>query len=118
MSMKVSALSDRRLASLRNALTRAKLPVLTITAAMLQLTGNQAMSQPNCDVVKIAEDFARTRWPADLTTGRRVVVRPVSVAGSIYQQVTFELPDGYLGPVPEITVDGRSCSVIGAKLWQ
>jgi hypothetical protein len=118
MSMKIFALRDRRPASLRDTLTRAKLPVLMIAAATFQLTGNEAISQSNCDVVKIAEDFARTRWPTDLTTNRRVVVRLVSVAGSIYQRVTFNLPDGYLGPVPEITVDGRSCWVIGAKLWQ
>jgi len=92
--------------------------VWTVVAAAVPLTGNQATPRPNCDVVKIAEDFARARWPADLTSDRRVVVRLVSVAGSFYQQVTFNLPDGYLGPVPEITVDGRSCWVIGAKLWQ
>ena len=115
MSMKIVALSDRRPASLRNALTRAKLPVLMIAAATFQLTGTQAMSQPNCDVVKIAENYVKTHFPfIDTEPDRRVVTLPIGA----YWQVTFKLPFGYLGFVPEITVDPRTCQVVSAKVWQ
>lgn len=95
--------------------TGAKLSVLMVAAATLQLTGNQTMSQPNCDVVKIAQDYVRTHFPfIDTAPDRRVVTLPVGA----YQQVTFKLPFGYLGFVPEITVDPRTCQVVSAKVWQ
>jgi len=82
--------------------------------AVLQLMVDQAMSQPNCDLVKIAEDYARTRWPVDLTTDRRVVIQ---LDGTIWQ-VRFTIPDDTLGFVPEIGIDQRTCRVVSAKLWQ
>jgi hypothetical protein len=93
--------------------TRAKLPVLMIAA--LQLTGNQAMSQLNCDVVKIAKDYVETHFPfIDTAPDRRVVTLPIGA----YWQVTFKLPERYLGFVPEITVDPNTCRVVSAKVWQ
>ena len=82
--------------------------------AVLQLMVEQAMSQPNCDLVKIAEDYARTRWPVDLTTGRRVVR---SLEGTVWK-VRFTFPDDTLGFVPEIGIDQRTCQVVSAILWQ
>jgi len=77
--------------------------------------GIQAMSQPNCDVVRIAEDYVKTQFPfIDTAPDRHVVSLPIGA----YWQVTFKLPDRYLGFVPEITVDPRTCQVVGAKVWQ
>jgi hypothetical protein len=85
-----------------------------MVVAALQLTVDQAMSQPNCDVVKIAEDYARARWPVDLTTNRRVVRW---LEGNVWK-VTFEFPADTLGYVPEIGIDERTCQVVSARLWQ
>jgi hypothetical protein len=85
-----------------------------MVVAILQSMVNQAMSQPNCDLVKIAEDYARTRWPVDLTTDRRVVS---SLEGNVWK-IRFTLPDDTLGFVPEIGIDQRTCQVVSAKLWQ
>ena len=114
MPIKIFALSDRRLASLRDVLTKAKLPVLMIAAAALQLTGNQTMSQPNCDVVKVAEDYVKTHFPFIRIANRRW---SSSVESDLWT-VRLELPEGALGFVPEIGVDQRSCQVVSAKVWQ
>jgi hypothetical protein len=83
--------------------------------AILQSTVNQAMSQSNCDFVKIAEDYVRQRWPfIDVTTERRAVSEP----SGAYWQVTFKLPDDTLGYVPEVRIDRRTCQVVGAQVWQ
>lgn len=114
MSMKTFAPSDRWPATLGDVLTRAKLPVLMIAAATLQLTGNQAMSQPNCDVVKVAEDYVKTHFPFIRIANRHW---SSSVEGDLWT-VRLELPDGHLGFVPEIGVDQRRCQVVSAKVWQ
>ena len=94
---------------------RAKLPIWATVVATLQLTGIQAMSQSNCDVIRIAEDYVKTHFPfIDTAPDRRVVSLPIGA----YWQVTFKLPDRYLGFVPEITVDPRTCQVVAAKVWQ
>ena len=85
-----------------------------VVVAILQLMVDQAMAQPNCDVVKIAEDYARTRWPVDLTTDRRVVRW---LEGNVWK-VAFEFPADTLGYVPEIGIDQRTCQVVSAVLWQ
>ena len=85
-----------------------------VAAVMLQLTVNQAIPQPNCDFVQIAKDYARARWPVDLTTDRRVVTW---LEGAV-TKVAFELPADALGYVPEIGVDRETCRVVSAKLWQ
>ena len=85
-----------------------------MTIAVLQLMAEEAMSQPNCDLVKVAEDYARARWPVDLTTGRRVVK---SRDGTVWK-VRFTLPVDTFGYVPEIAVDQKTCRVVSAILWQ
>lgn len=85
-----------------------------MTLAVFQLMAEQAMSQPNCDLVKVAEDYARARWPVDLTTGRRVVK---SLDGTVWK-VRFTLPNDTLGYVPEIGIDEKTCQVVSAILWQ
>jgi hypothetical protein len=115
--MKNFARSDRRPASLTDVLTNAKLSVFmtAMTAiAALQLTASQAMAQPNCDLVKIAEDYVRTRSAVDMTTDRRV---RTWLEGTVWK-VRFDLPEDTLGFVPEIGIDQRTCQVVSAKLWQ
>jgi len=86
-----------------------------IVIVTLQSMVNQAMSQPNCDVVKIATDYTRTRWSwVDLTTDRRVIT---SLEGTVWK-IRFTLPDDTLGFVPEIGIDQRTCQVVSAVLWQ
>lgn len=78
---------------------------------------NQAMPQPNCDVVGIAKAYVETHFPfIDLASDRRVVSSPVGD----HWQVTldFDVPARYLGFIPEITVDPKTCQVVNAKVWQ
>ncbi len=82
--------------------------------AVLQLMVDRAMSQPNCDLVKIAEDYAKTRWPVDMTTDRRV---RTWLEGNVWK-VRFDLPEDALGFVPEIGIDQRTCQVVSAMFWQ
>jgi hypothetical protein len=92
-------------------------PVLkaVIVIVTLQSMVNPVMSQPNCDVVKIATDYTRTRWSwVDLTTDRRVIT---SLEGTVWK-IRFTLPDDTLGFVPEIGIDQRTCQVVSAVLWQ
>jgi hypothetical protein len=86
---------------------------LTVVA-MIQSMVNQAMSQPNCEFVKIAEDYVRQRWPFIDVTDRR---RSISVEGAVWK-VRFTLPDDTLGFVPEIGIDQRDCQVVSAIVWQ
>lgn len=85
-----------------------------IVMATVQLMAGQAMAQTNCNFVRIAEDYARARWPVDLTTDRRAVTR---VDGAVVK-IAFELPADTLGFVPEIGIDQRTCRVVSAVLWQ
>jgi len=112
--MKALIRLDRPPLSTCPATTMSLLVSITV-AAMFLLMGNQVMSQQNCDVVKVANDYVKTHFPfIDTNPDRRVVTLPVGA----YSQVTFHLPDRYLGFVPEITVDPRTCQVVSAKVWQ
>jgi hypothetical protein len=82
--------------------------------AALQSMVDQAMSQPNCDFVKIAEDYVRQRWPFIDVTDRR---RLSSVEGAVWK-IRFTLPDDTLGFVPEVGIDQRTCQVVSAIVWQ
>ena len=85
-----------------------------MVVAMIQSMVNPAMSQPNCDLVKIAEDYVRQRWSFIDVTDRR---RTNSVEGAVWK-VRFTLPDDTLGYVPEVTIDRKTCQVVGAVVWQ
>src|SRR5205814_251726 len=75
--------------------------IWTMSVAFISLASGQAMSQQNCDVVKVANDYVKTHFPfIDTNPDRRVVALSIGA----YSQVTFHLPDRYLGFVPEITV--------------
>jgi len=82
--------------------------------AILQAMVDPATWQPNCDVVKIAEDYVRARLPFIVIANRRW---SSSEEGGV-RVVRLELPDGHLGFVPEINIDQRTCQVVAAKVWQ
>ena len=82
--------------------------------AVLQLMMDHAMPQPNCDVVRIAEDYIRTRYPFIDPAERQPVT---SVAGAVWQ-VAFELPKGAFGFVPIVSIDRKTCAVVGAQVEQ
>jgi hypothetical protein len=86
----------------------------TIVTVTIHLLAGQAMAQSNCNFIKIAEDYAKARWPVDLTTDRNAVTWPDGVV----IKVAFELPPDALGFVPEISIDTQTCQVVSAKLWQ
>jgi hypothetical protein len=89
-------------------------PISIAVIATLQLMVNQAMSQPNCDVVKIAESYVRTRYPFIDIADREAVT---SATDALWQ-VTFELPQGALGFVPIISIDRKTCAVVRAEVEQ
>jgi len=72
------------------------------------------MPQPNCDIVRTAEDYVRAHFPF-IQIGNR---RWSSSDQADLWKVRLELPDGHLGFVPEIMVDPRTCQVVSAKVWQ
>jgi hypothetical protein len=116
MSMNILAAADWRRTSRAKPRAKVKLAVWLTIVTTCQLMGNQAMPQPDCDIVQIARAYVDIHFPFIKTTSdrRMVVTLPVGA----YWQVTFDLPDGYLGMVPEITVDPESCQVVSAKVWQ
>lgn len=113
MSLRMFTWSVQRWAP-TNRMTRLKLPIWATVVATLQLTGNHAMSQQNCNVVSIADEYARTHFPFIRIGDRRW---SSSLEADLWT-VRLELPDGHLGFVPEITVDPRTCQVVRAKVWQ
>jgi hypothetical protein len=82
--------------------------------AALQPMVNQAMCQPNCDIIKIAEDYIGTRYPFIDLAERHPVT---SVADTVWQ-VAFELPKGALGFVPIVNIDRKTCMVVSAQVEQ
>jgi hypothetical protein len=116
MPMKMFTQSDWRSASPTKSSMRKKYAIWATVVTTLQLMGNPAMPQPTCDVVGIARAYVETHFPFIIASKRRVVSSPVGD----YWQVTFDFdePGRYLGFVPEITVDPKTCQVVSAKVWQ
>lgn len=81
---------------------------------MGQMTLNQAMSQANCDVLKIAHEYIASRYPSFDAAGLTPVI---SEQGNLWR-LTYELPRGTLGGVPIITIDKRTCRVVQAEHTQ
>lgn len=89
------------------------LKILMVVGAMPPM-GNLTMVASNCDVVKIADAYVRTYWPHFNFTDRR---RSSVIEGNVWK-VRLLLPDGSLGYEPEISIDRKTCEVVGAILWQ
>jgi hypothetical protein len=89
------------------------LKTLMVVGAMPPM-GNPAMVASNCDPVKIADAYVRTYWSYFNFTDRR---RSTAIEGNVWK-VRHLLPDGSLGYEPEISIDRKTCEVVGAILWQ
>jgi hypothetical protein len=84
------------------------------TVAAVQILVNQAMSHSNCDVLELAKEYIRQKYPSFDSSGLKLVVSE----RENFSEVTFELPKGMLGGVPIVTIDKRSCKVIHAEHTQ
>lgn len=113
MSIKISPLSNRRLVSLANVPTRVKLFVWTIAAA-LPFMGSQTVSQPKCDVAKIAEGVIAKHFSFYDSTG----MKPVISESNQVWEFTYQLPRHMLGGAPVITIDKQTCAVVRIELTQ
>jgi hypothetical protein len=82
--------------------------------ATLQLMENETMAQPQCDVVKLAEQHIAKFLPSFDPAGKRLVVRE---SGNLCE-VTYELPPWMLGGAPIVTIDKRTCKVVDTRLEQ
>jgi hypothetical protein len=89
--------------AVKNFLPRAAAAVV----AALQLMG-QAMSQPTCDLMKIAQEQITIRFPDFDPTG----MTPVVLEKGDFWELTYQLPSGMLGGAPIVTIDKRTCTVI------
>ena len=94
--------------------TRAKSSIGMMAAAMLPLTGNQAMSEPQCDFMKLAEDYIAKLFPSFNSTGMKLVI---SEDDHLWE-MTYRLPSHMLGGAPVITIHKRTCLVVRAQLTQ
>jgi hypothetical protein len=81
-----------------------------IAAAVVALTGTKTMSQPKCNILKIAHAYILQNYPTFDSAGLKPVI---SQTGKSWQ-VTYDLPTGMLGGAPIITIDKGSCKVVRA----
>ena len=95
-------------------LARIKSSVWMAVAATLQLMVNQAMSQPKCDIVKLAEEYIAKQYPSFDPTGMKLVVSETLALW----EVTYELPRDMLGGAPIISIDKRTCTIVRAQITQ
>jgi len=83
----------------------------TFIIALLELIASQTMSQPECDMLKLAQEYIKKQYPSFDASGLRPII---SESGNLWE-LTYELPRGTLGGVPSITIDKRSCTVVRAE---
>jgi len=81
---------------------------------MLSLTENKAMSQPQCDFMKIAEEYIAKLFPFFNSTGKTLVV---SENDQLWE-MTYRLPSDTLGGAPIVTIHKRTCLVVCVQLTQ
>lgn len=91
-----------------------KLPVRIAVVAAFQLMVDQTMSQPNCDTLRVAQEYNAKRYPSFDPAGLKLVI---SEKGNLWE-LTYELPKGMLGGAPIITIDKRTCTVVRAEHTQ
>ncbi len=90
------------------------LPAVIAVAAVFQLMVEQVMSQPGCDMLRVAQEYIAKRYPSFDPAGLK---RVVSEQGNLWQ-LTYELPTGMLGGAPIITIDKRTCAIVRAEHTQ
>lgn len=113
-AMKTFASYKRRAATLAKVIARAKLSIWVTVVATLQLTGNQAMPQPKCDFMKVAEDFIAKQFPFFNSTGKTLVISE----DDQLREMTYRLPVHMLGGAPIITIDKQACAIVRVQLTQ
>ena len=69
------------------------------------------MSQPKCDMLRLAREYISKRYPSFDAAG----LEPIISESENLWELTYELPRGTLGGAPIITVDKRTCKVIRAQ---
>ena len=77
-------------------------------AVASQMMMDQVMSQPKCDLPRIAHEQIAKIFPDFDPTGKKLVI---SESGNLWE-LTYELPPEMLGDVPIVTIDKRTCQVI------
>ena len=75
---------------------------------LLQLVVGEAMSQPRCDLLKIAQQVIAERYPDFDATGLQLLISETDTL----LELTYEIPRGSLGGAPIITIDKRRCTVV------
>jgi hypothetical protein len=88
-----------------------ELPVGIAVIVVLQLIVDQTMSQPRCDMLRVAQEYIAKRYPSFDPSGLKLVI---SEEGNFWQ-LTYELPEGMLGGAPIITIDKRTCTIVRAQ---
>ncbi|MEA2991911.1 MAG: hypothetical protein QOD40_831 [Alphaproteobacteria bacterium] len=91
-----------------------ELPVWIAIIAALQLMVNQTMSQPKCDLLRVAQEYIAKRYPSFDPAGQKLVI---SETENLWE-LTYELPKGMLGGAPIITIDKRTCTIVRAEHTQ
>ena len=91
-----------------------ELLVMIAVVAALQLTVDQTMSQPKCDLLRVAQEYIAKRYPFIDLAERH----PVTSESDNVWEVRYELPQGTLGFVPVISIDKRTCAVVRAQVEQ
>jgi hypothetical protein len=86
---------------------------MTLVTAF-QLMGSPTMSQPKCDFLKIAKDYIVKEYPFIDFVHRH----PVTSESNHIRQVRYELPPDWLGFVPVVSIDTRTCTVVDAVVEQ
>ena len=88
--------------------------VRTIVAAVLSSAGSQAIAQPQCDFMKLAEEYIAKLFPFSNSTGKTLVVSE----NERLWEMTYRLPPHMLGGAPIVTIDKRTCLVVRVQLTQ
>jgi hypothetical protein len=90
------------------------LPVAIAIVVVLQLKVSQIMSQPKCDLLRVAQEYIARQYPNFDPTGHKPVI---SESGNLWE-LTYELPKGMLGGAPIITIDKQTCTIVRAEHTQ
>ncbi len=81
---------------------------------MLQLTEDKAMSQSQCEFMKMAEEYIAKLFPFFDSTRMTLVVSE----NEQLWEMTYRLPSDMLGGAPIVTIHKRTCLVVRVQLTQ
>jgi hypothetical protein len=83
---------------------------------IFQLMASPAMSQPKCDLLKIAQEHIADNYPFIELSHRH----PVTSESNTFWEVRYEFQQNWfvLGFVPVVLIDKRICEVVHAHVEQ